>query len=70
MIKRLKRGISQPPLSHGRPCHSPDLAITHALVIKRVFRLTLRAARGGIDSILPEWAFCYAARMITVSAVG
>ncbi len=28
-----------------------DLAITTVLVIKRVFRLTLRAAQGFIDSI-------------------
>ncbi|MFQ0471868.1 hypothetical protein ACH647_14305, partial [Klebsiella pneumoniae] len=29
-----------------------DLAITTVLVIKRVFRLTLRAAQGFIDSAL------------------
>ncbi len=39
------------PSSRGRPqCYS-DLAITTVLVIKRVFRLTLRAAQGFIDSI-------------------
>ncbi|MDW5990098.1 transposase, partial [Klebsiella pneumoniae] len=35
----------------GRPQRYSDLAITTVLVIKRVFRLTLRAAQGFIDSI-------------------
>ncbi|HGT5200190.1 transposase, partial [Escherichia coli] len=34
-----------------RPQRYSDLAITTVLVIKRVFRLTLRAAQGFIDSI-------------------
>ncbi|MCS6542983.1 transposase, partial [Klebsiella pneumoniae] len=33
------------------PQRYSDLAITTVLVIKRVFRLTLRAAQGFIDSI-------------------
>jgi hypothetical protein len=37
--------------SRGRPQRYSDLAITTVLVIKRVFRLTLRAAQGFIDSI-------------------
>lgn len=42
---------SATPSSRGRPqCYSA-LAITTVLVIKRVFRLTLRAALGFIDSI-------------------
>lgn len=39
------------PASRGRPQRYSDLAITIFLVIKRVFRLTLRAAQGFIDSI-------------------
>ncbi|MCY2874572.1 IS5 family transposase, partial [Klebsiella pneumoniae] len=39
------------PSSRGRPQRYSDLAITTVLVIKRVFRLTLRAAQGFIDSI-------------------
>jgi hypothetical protein len=41
---------SATPSSRGRPQRYSDLAITTVLVIKRVFRLTLRAA-GFIDSI-------------------
>ena len=42
---------SATPASRGRPqCYS-DLAITTVLVIKRVFRLPLRATQGFIDSI-------------------
>ncbi|WP_047060839.1 IS5 family transposase [Edwardsiella tarda] len=37
--------------SRGRPQRYSDLAITIVLVIKHVFRLTLRAAQGFIDSI-------------------
>ncbi len=37
--------------ARGRPQRYSELAITTALVIKRVFRLTLRAAQGFIDSI-------------------
>ncbi len=36
--------------SRGRPQRYSDLAITTVLVVKRVFRLTLRAAQGFIDS--------------------
>ncbi len=36
---------------HTKPQRYSDLAITTVLVIKRVFRLTLRAAQGFIDSI-------------------
>ncbi|WP_423739740.1 transposase, partial [Enterobacter cloacae] len=43
---------SATPSSRGRPQRSSDLAITTVLVIKRVFRLTLRAAQGQ-----PEYAF-------------
>ncbi|CAH3585629.1 hypothetical protein AI2694V1_1324, partial [Enterobacter cloacae] len=39
------------PPSRGRPQRYSDLAITTVLMIKRVFRLTLRAAQGFIDSI-------------------
>lgn len=42
---------SSTPSSRGRPQHYSDLVITTVLVIKRVFRLTLRAAQGFIDSI-------------------
>ncbi len=42
---------SATPSSRGRPQRYSDLAITTALVVKRVFRLTLRAAQGFIDSI-------------------
>jgi hypothetical protein len=45
---------SATPSSRGRPQRYSDLAITTVLVIKRVFRLTLRAAQGFIDSILPD----------------
>lgn len=42
---------STTPSSRGRPqCYS-DLAITTALVVKRAFRLILRAAQGFIDSL-------------------
>ncbi|MEP8488035.1 transposase, partial (plasmid) [Enterobacter asburiae] len=37
---------SATPSSRGRPQRYSDLAITTVLVIKRVFRLTLRAAQG------------------------
>lgn len=37
--------------SHGRPQRYSELAITTVLMLKRVFRLTLRAAQGFIDSI-------------------
>ncbi|WP_146226724.1 IS5 family transposase, partial [Serratia symbiotica] len=40
-----------PPSARSRPQRYSDLAITTVLVIKRVFRLTLRAAQGFIDSI-------------------
>ncbi len=43
--------MSQQHLLRGRPQRYSDLAITTVLVIKRVFRLTLRAAQGFIDSI-------------------
>ncbi len=39
------------PSSRGRPQRYSDLAITTVLTIKRIFRLTLRAAQGFIDSI-------------------
>lgn len=42
---------SATPSSRGRPQSYSDLAITTVLVVKRVFRLTLRAAQGFIDSI-------------------
>nr|AOZ86968.1 transposase [Klebsiella pneumoniae subsp. pneumoniae] len=42
---------SATPSSRGRTSALFDLAITTVLVIKRVFRLTLRAAQGFIDSI-------------------
>jgi len=37
--------------SRGRHKYYSDLAITTVLVVKRVFRLTLRAAQGFIDPI-------------------
>ncbi len=44
--------MSRQRLHHEEgPSAIPDLAITTVLVIKRVFRLTLRAAQGFIDSI-------------------
>ncbi|KAB3082321.1 IS5/IS1182 family transposase, partial [Escherichia coli] len=42
---------SATPASRGRPPHCSDPAITTVLVIKRVFRLSLRATQGLIDSI-------------------
>lgn len=42
---------SATPASRGRPQRYSDHAITTVLVIKRVFRLTLRATQGFIDSI-------------------
>ena len=42
---------SATPTSRGRPLRYSDLAITTVLVIKRLFRLPLRAAQGFIDSI-------------------
>ncbi|HBT8871659.1 TPA: transposase, partial [Klebsiella pneumoniae] len=42
---------TSPSSARGRPQRYSDLAITTVLVIKRVFRLTLRAAHGFIDSI-------------------
>ncbi|TNV11487.1 IS5 family transposase [Buttiauxella sp. B2] len=42
---------SATPSSRGRPLRYSDLAIATVLVVKRVFRLTLRAAQGFIDSI-------------------
>lgn len=44
---------SPTPPSRGRLQRYSDLAITTVLMIKRVFRLTLRAAQGFIDSIFP-----------------
>jgi hypothetical protein len=41
---------TSPPSARGRPRRYSDLAITTVLVIKRVFRLTLRAAQSFIDS--------------------
>lgn len=38
-------------LHGGRPQHYSELAISTVLIFKRVFRLTLRAAQGFIDSI-------------------
>jgi hypothetical protein len=55
---------SATPASRGRPQRYSDLAITTVLVIKRVFRLTLRAAQGFIDSIFPRWVSHCAARTI------
>jgi hypothetical protein len=42
---------SATPASRGRPQRYSDPAITTVLVIKHVFRLTLRATQGFIDSI-------------------
>ena len=42
---------SATPSSLGRPLRYYDLAITTVLVVKRLFRLTLRAAQGFTDSI-------------------
>ncbi|MFM4360897.1 transposase, partial [Klebsiella pneumoniae] len=44
------------PSSRGRPQRYSDLAITTVLVIKRVFRLTLRAAQGFIDGTVAKLA--------------
>lgn len=35
----------------GRPCIFSDLAITTALIVKRIFSMTLRAAQGFMDSV-------------------
>ncbi|RAR74733.1 DDE family transposase [Pantoea ananatis] len=42
---------SAAPSSRGRPQRYSDLAITTVLMIKRLFRLTLRAAQGFNDSV-------------------
>ena len=44
---------SATPASRGRPQRYSDLAITTVLMIKRGFRLILRAAQGFIDSLFP-----------------
>ncbi len=46
--------MSRQRLHHERPQRYSDLAITTVLVIKRVFRLTLRAAQGFIDTLCPD----------------
>ena len=52
MMKLFRPGMSRQRLHHGEDLSAIlDLAITTVLVIKRVFRLTLRAAQGFIDSI-------------------
>jgi hypothetical protein len=61
---------SATPSSRGRPQRYSDLAITTVLVIKRVFRLTLRAAQGFIDSIFSLMNVPYVARITAVSAGG
>jgi hypothetical protein len=56
MMKLFRPGMSRQRLHHGKTSALFDLAITTVLVIKRVFRLTLRAAQGFIDSIFTdEW---------------
>ncbi|ALQ49554.1 Mobile element protein (plasmid) [Raoultella ornithinolytica] len=69
---------SATPSSRGRPQRYSDLAITTVLVIKRVFRLTLRAAQGFIDSIFslmnvplrcPDYS-CVSRRAKSVNGVG
>lgn len=45
------------PSSRGRLQRYYDLAITTDLMIKRVFRLTLQAAQGFIDSIFALMGF-------------
>lgn len=45
---------SATPSLRGRPQRYSELAITTVLVIKRAFRLTLRAALGFIDSIFSQ----------------
>ncbi|WP_407258884.1 transposase [Klebsiella quasipneumoniae] len=61
---------SATPSSRGRPQRYSDLAITTVLVIKRVFRLTLRAAQGFIDSIFALMNVRCAARITPVSVSG
>lgn len=39
------------PGSRGQPQSYSDLVITTVLVVKRIFRLTLRVAQGFLDSI-------------------
>lgn len=51
------------PSSRGRPRRYSDLAITTVLVVKRVFRLTIRAAQGFIDSVFSLMGFRCAARI-------
>ncbi len=46
-MMKLQPGMSRQHLHHGEDLRRlSDLAITTVLVIKRVFRLTLRAAQG------------------------
>ncbi len=61
---------SATPSSRGRPQRYSDLAITTVLVIKRVFRLTLRAAQGFIDSIFALMNVPLRARITPVSVSG
>lgn len=49
--KVIQAGINQQRPTPGGPQHYSDLAITTVLVVKRVFRLTLRAEQGFIDFI-------------------
>ena len=59
---------SAAPSSRGRPLRYSDLAITTVLMVKRVFRLTLRAAQGFIDSIFSLMGFHCVAPITPVSA--
>jgi hypothetical protein len=51
MMKLFRPGMSQQHLLHEADLSAILIAFTTVLVIKRVFRLTLRAAQGFIDSI-------------------
>ncbi|WP_228260344.1 transposase [Klebsiella pneumoniae] len=61
---------SATPSSRGRPQRYSDLAITTVLVIKRVFRLTLRLRRALIDSIFSLMNVPLRCRITAVSAGG
>ncbi|NIG62358.1 MAG: hypothetical protein G5663_02410 [Serratia symbiotica] len=41
------------PSVRGRPQHYSDMAVTSVLMLKRIFRLTLRALHSFVDSIFP-----------------
>lgn len=68
-IKQLRHDTKlHPASSRGRTPRYSDLTITTVLMIKRVFRLTLRTVLGFIDPFFAQMGLLYAARITPVSA--